>query len=102
MSGVSIHSGAQVGAHCIVNTHASVDHDCYLEDFVHIAPQAALCGNVSVGEGTLIGAGAVVIPGIRIGRWSVIGAGSVIRSDVPDGVLVAGNPGRIYLKNNIL
>lgn len=102
MSGASIHSGASIGAHGIVNTHASVDHDCRLGDFVHVAPHAALCGHVEVGEGTLIGAGAVIIPGIRIGRWVVIGAGSVIRNDVPDGVTVVGNPGRVYLKNNIL
>jgi acetyltransferase EpsM len=102
MSGASIHSGATLGAHCIVNTHASVDHDCHLGDFVHIAPHAALCGHVEIGEGTLIGAGAVVVPGVKIGRWSVIGAGSVIRNDIPDGVLVAGNPGRIFLKKDIL
>jgi acetyltransferase EpsM len=102
MSGGTINSGAFVGAHCIINTHASVDHDCRLENFVHIAPHATLCGHVEVGEGTLIGAGAVVIPGIKIGRWSVIGAGSVIRNDVPDGVLVAGNPGRIFLRKDTL
>ena len=91
-----------MGAHCIVNTHASVDHDCHLGDFVHIAPHAALCGHVEIGEGTLIGAGAVVVPGVKIGKWSVIGAGSLIRNDIPDGVLVAGNPGRIFLKTDTL
>lgn len=96
MSGASIHTAAIVGRHCIVNTHASVDHDCVLGDYVHVAPHAALCGHVEVGEGTLIGAGAIVTPRVRIGRWTVIGAGAVIRSDIPDGVMVAGNPGRIF------
>ena len=102
MSGTSIHSGAVIGEHCIVNTHASVDHDCRLGNFVHVAPNAALCGHVEIGEGTLVGAGAVIVPGIKIGRWSVIGAGSVIRRDVPDGVMVAGNPGRIFLRRDTL
>jgi sugar O-acyltransferase (sialic acid O-acetyltransferase NeuD family) len=101
MSGVSVHSGSVLGAHCIINTHASVDHDCRLGDLVHIAPHATLCGHVEVGEGTLIGAGAVIIPEIKIGRWAVIGAGSVIRNDVPDGAMVAGNPGRIFLMKEI-
>jgi sugar O-acyltransferase (sialic acid O-acetyltransferase NeuD family) len=96
MSGTSVNSSTVIGAHCIINTHASVDHDCILGDFVHIAPNAVLCGGVEVGTGTLVGAGAVVIPRIKIGRWAVIGAGAVIRSDVPDGALVAGNPGRIF------
>ncbi len=43
--------GAQIGHHVIINTNASVDHDCVQEDFVHISPQAGLAGNVSVGDG---------------------------------------------------
>lgn len=94
MQGAIIQAGTKTGKHCIINTHASVDHDCRISDYVHISPHACLCGGVTVGEGTHIGAGAVVIPGIRIGRWSVIGAGSVVIRDVPDGVTVVGNPAR--------
>jgi sugar O-acyltransferase (sialic acid O-acetyltransferase NeuD family) len=100
MAGATINSSVQIGAHVIVNTNASVDHDCILEDFVHVSPNVALSGGVSVGEGTHIGIGACVIPGIKIGRWAIIGAGAVIIKDVPDGVIVVGNPGRIikYIK----
>ena len=54
-----------------------------------------MCIRDSLGTGSFVGAGAVVIPGVRIGRWSVIGAGSVIISDVPDYAVVVGNPGRV-------
>jgi sugar O-acyltransferase (sialic acid O-acetyltransferase NeuD family) len=101
MSGVSIHSGAAIGAHCIINTHASIDHDCAVAGFVHIAPHAVLCGHVTVGEGVLVGAAAVVIPGVRIGRHAVIGAGAVVRKDVPGGAVVAGNPARIFLTRTL-
>jgi acetyltransferase EpsM len=43
-----------IGKHCIINNHANVDHDCELGDYVHIAPNACLCGNVIVGSYTLI------------------------------------------------
>jgi acetyltransferase EpsM len=76
----------------IINTNASVDHECVLENFVHISPGAILTGNVHVGEGTHIGAGATVIPGVRIGKWCTIGAGSVI---IRDGVLVV--PKNVHL-----
>ena len=95
MQGAIVQSCVQVGKHSIINTGASVDHDCVLGDFVHVSPHATLCGNVSVGEGTWIGAGAVVIPGICIGKNCIIGAGSVVVKDLPDGVKAYGNPCKI-------
>ncbi len=86
---------ARLGAACIVNHKASVDHECELAEGVHIAPGATLCGCVTVEAFALIGAGAVVLPRLRIGRDSIVGAGSVVTRDVPSGVVVAGNPARV-------
>ncbi len=82
---------SQLGRQVIVNTAASIDHDCRISDFAHIAPGAILCGGVRVGEGTLIGAGSTVLPGIQIGSWAKIGAGSVVTRNVPDGSTWIGN-----------
>ena len=101
MQGAVIQSCVSIGKHCIINTTASVDHDCLLEDYVHISPNATLCGAVSVGEGSQVGAGAVVIPGIKIGKWSLVAAGAVVMKDVPDNVLVLGNPARVVKRINI-
>lgn len=90
-----LQAGTIIGNHTIINTSASIDHDCVIGDFCHIAPNATLCGNVSVGEGSFVGAGATVIPGVKIGKWAIIGAGSVIIKDVPDNAVVVGNPGRM-------
>lgn len=95
MQGAIIQSDVRLGRHCIINTGASVDHECVIEDYVHISPHCTLYGNVSVGEGTWIGAGSTIIPGVKIGKWSVIGAGSVVTKDIPDNVLAAGNRCRI-------
>jgi acetyltransferase EpsM len=48
-----------------------------------------------VGEGTQVGTGASIIPGVKIGKWASIGAGAVIVEDVPDFAVVVGNPGKI-------
>lgn len=101
MQGAIIQSSVSIGRHCIINTAASVDHDCIIDDFVHISPNATLCGAVSVGEGSQVGAGAVVIPGIKIGKWSLVAAGAVVMRDVPDNVLVLGNPARVVKRINI-
>ncbi|MEM6735094.1 MAG: acetyltransferase [Bacteroidota bacterium] len=95
MAGTVINSDTVIGNHCIVNTAASVDHDCNIADYVHIAPNSTLCGGVDVGEGTLIGAGAVILPNIKIGSWVKIGAGSVVISDVETGQTVVGNPAKL-------
>ena len=101
MQGAVLQSSVIVGDHCIINTAASVDHDCKIADYVHISPNATLCGNVSVGEGSQIGAGAVIIPGIKIGKWSLVAAGAVVLKDVPDNVLVLGNPAIVVKSINI-
>lgn len=50
---------------------------------------------IVVEDGVWIGAGAIVLQGVRIGRCSVVGAGAVVTSDVPANVLVAGVPARV-------
>jgi sugar O-acyltransferase (sialic acid O-acetyltransferase NeuD family) len=86
---------ARIGAACIINHKASIDHECQLADGVHVAPGATLCGCVTVEAHAMIGAGAVVLPRLRIGRDSIVGAGAVVTRDVPDGVIVAGNPATV-------
>ena len=95
MQGAIIQSGSTIGRHCIVNTGASVDHDSNISDFVHISPHSTLCGNVTVKEGSWIGAGTTIIPGVKIGKWCVIGAGSVVTKDIPDYSLALGNRSKI-------
>ncbi len=95
MGGAVINPDVIIGKHCIINTCASIDHDCKLEDFVHVSPNATLSGNVSVGEGTHIGSGAAIIQGIKIGKWCSVGAGAVVIRDIPDFATAVGNPSRI-------
>jgi acetyltransferase EpsM len=90
-----VQPNATLGRHVLINTGASVDHDCVVGDYAHISPQAALSGHVSIGEGTHIGVGAVVIPKVRVGRWCKVGAGTVVIRDLPDHVTAVGNPARI-------
>ena len=91
MQNAVINSCSQIGKHCIINTSASVDHESIIQDYVHISPNVALCGNVFVGEGTQIGVGACVVPGVKIGKWSLIHAGSVVTEDIPDYCIAGGN-----------
>ncbi|MFU2158708.1 MAG: acetyltransferase [Caldisericum sp.] len=92
---VVVNTHTKVGNHVIVNTMASLDHHNVVEDYVHVAPGVHTGGSVFIGEGTLLGIGSSIIPGIKIGKWAVIGAGSVVIRDVPDYATVVGNPGKV-------
>jgi len=50
VAGAIVNIGTELGRGVILNTGCSVDHDCRLADFVHVAPGARLAGGVTVGE----------------------------------------------------
>lgn len=98
MAGAIVNPSTQIGNHCIINTHASVDHDCALEDFVSIAPGATLGGSVKVGSYSAVGLGANVIHGRSIGTQTVVGAGSLVLHGLGDGLVAYGSPAKIIRK----
>lgn len=95
MHNAVIQADTTIGKHVIINTSASIDHDCIIEDFVHIAPGVVLAGGVRIAENTLVGIGSFIAPGITIGKNCLISIGSVVTKNIPDGVTVRGNPARI-------
>lgn len=52
-------------------------------------------GCVDIGSDVFIGYGSIILPNVKIGNKVVIGAGTVVPKDVPDNVVVAGNPCRV-------
>lgn len=94
MAGVAINSDARIGEFCIVNTNSSIDHDNRLAPFSSMAPRVATGGNVTIGERSSIGIGAVILHGRTIGQHCVIGAGAVVTRDVPDFTVSYGVPAR--------
>jgi sugar O-acyltransferase (sialic acid O-acetyltransferase NeuD family) len=85
---------SKIGKGVICNTSSSIDHECILGNYVHIAPGTVLCGNVEVGDYSFIGANSVVKQGISIGKNVIVGAGSVVIKNIPDNAVVAGNPAK--------
>jgi UDP-3-O-[3-hydroxymyristoyl] glucosamine N-acyltransferase len=60
LAGSVVQTAAVIGCGTIVNNNATVEHDCILDGFVHMASGAALGGNVKIGIRTLSGSGACV------------------------------------------
>mgnify|MGYP000168238834 FL=1 len=98
MANVIINAYSTIGKQCILNTSSIIEHDNVLKDYVHVSSNAVLCGEVSINNGSWIGAGSVVKQQISIGENVMIGAGTVIIRDVEDNCTIVGNPGRIIKK----
>lgn len=75
MHHVLVNAGARVGANCIINTKALLEHDAVIEDHCHIATAAIVNGGVRVGAGTFVGSNSVMKENILVDQNSVIGCG---------------------------
>ncbi|MBE1159192.1 NeuD/PglB/VioB family sugar acetyltransferase [Dyella acidiphila] len=95
MAGAVINAEAVIEDLAIINTGATIDHDCRIGQAVHIAPQSALAGNVSVGAGSFLGIGSKVIPEVSIGGGVTVGAGGVVISDIPARSTAVGVPAKV-------
>lgn len=92
LAGAVLQCGTKLGMNAVVNTRASIDHDCRIGAHAFIGPGATLCGGITVAAGVLIGAGAIILPGIGVAERAIVAAGAVVTRDVQAGMVVAGNP----------
>lgn len=53
---------------------------------------------ISIADNVFVGAGSIILKGVSIGKNSIVGAGSVVTKNVPENVVVAGNPSRVVKK----
>ncbi len=85
---VTIEDGVNIGPRAIIVAHDSSYH-C-------INPKIPiLAGKVIIRKNAYIGAGAIILPGVTIGERSIVAAGAVVTKDIPPGVIVAGIPARV-------
>jgi acetyltransferase-like isoleucine patch superfamily enzyme len=97
------------GTHIVAHQRIDIGDDVFTGPYVYITDQNHGYADpetpvgrqwptnspVSIGAGSWLGAGAIVLPGTRIGRNVVVGAGSVVRGVFPDRCVVAGVPARV-------
>jgi carbonic anhydrase/acetyltransferase-like protein (isoleucine patch superfamily) len=97
------------GSHIVAHYSITIGDDVYTGPYVYITDQNHSYDDpnlpigrqwphnaaVSIGSGSWLGAGVIVLPGAVIGRNVVVAAGSVVRGEVPDCCVIAGVPARV-------
>jgi len=90
-SGVQLWDGVRLGDDVFVGPNVSFTNDHFPRSKQY--PEKFL--QTIVNSGASLGAGSVILPGIRIGHKAMIGAGAVVTRDVPPYAIIVGSPGRI-------
>lgn len=91
-NGVLIFEGVHIGSDVFLGPGVIFTND--MKPRAHIKRSGSALVTTSVEDGVTLGAGTVVVCGIRIGHDSFAGAGSVITKDIPPHAFVVGNPAR--------
>jgi sugar O-acyltransferase (sialic acid O-acetyltransferase NeuD family) len=92
---------SRVGKFCLINTLASIDHDCVMNDYSSLAPAAVTGGSVTIGLRSAVSIGATVKNGVTIGDDSVIGANSYLNKDLPSNIIAYGTPAKQVRSRNL-
>jgi acetyltransferase-like isoleucine patch superfamily enzyme len=123
---VSIGTGSIIESECKIMDNVKIHTNCFIPEYTLIKENAWIgpcvimtnvlhppcpafkkhapisggkcCHGPIIEKNAVIGAGAIILPGIIIGENSIVGAGAVVIEDVPPGRVVAGNPARIIKK----
>lgn len=117
---VEIQKGSSIGKNCKISSHTFICEGVTICDNVFIGhgvifindkfPRATnssgdlqteedwICVPTTIETGASIGSGATLMCGITIGRNAIVGAGSVVLNDVPENMIVAGNPAKLLRK----
>lgn len=110
-TGIEIHPGATIGRRVFIDHGDGVviGETTIIGDDVTIYQGVTLGGtgkdtgkrHPTIGDDVVIGAGAKVLGPFTVGKGSKVGAGSIVLKEVPPNCTVVGNPGRIVRKGNV-
>lgn len=114
-SHVWIGEGVKIGDRVKIQAFSFIPTGVTIEDNVFIGPRVTFTNDkyppshgkswlpTTVRRNAVIGAGAVILPGLTVGENARIGAGAVVTKDVPANVTVCGNPAQVHNKRkNVL
>lgn len=108
MSRCAYRHGGYIGPDTVIKGSLTLPHGLhgiFISRYAEIGKNCLIYQNVTIGEvdrkapvigdNCLIGAGAVIIGGVKVGSYVKVGAGAVVNMDIPDGCTVVSQPVRM-------
>lgn len=86
--------GATVGDHSYISSFCFVGHDAVVGSAATMAPRSSLLGGSRLGCSAYAGSHSALKEGLSVGEGAVLGMGAIVIHDVAPGAIVAGNPAR--------
>lgn len=84
-----------IGKHVILNLDCTVGHDAIIGDYSTVLPSVNISGSTNIGKLVSMGTGSFLIQGVSIGDNSIIGAGAVVVKDIPENSTAIGIPAKV-------
>jgi maltose O-acetyltransferase len=90
--------GITIGSHTLIGPNCQLLTPDHPHDYMERRQTIETGLPIHIGDDCWLGGGVIVCPGVTIGNRVIVGAGSVVTHDIPDDVVVAGNPAKIIKK----
>ena len=94
----TVTTNVRTGRHVHLNPGVTIGHDSVVGDHSTLTPQVAIAGHVRIDAEVFVGTGAVVRPGVHIAEGSLVGAGAVVVRNVLPGQTVVGVPASDFIR----
>ena len=90
---------SDVSENVMVQFNTTIGHDIVVGPHSVVSSGVTLGGAVAIGALTFVGMGSSIRERVTVGTQSIVGFGSVVYKDIPDGMIVLGNPARVARRN---
>ena len=94
-------TSVKIGKGCLLGANVTImDTDFHVIESLHrrYDQENVLTANIEIKDNVFIGCNSIILKGVTVGKNSVIAAGSIVCNDIPENVIVGGNPARIIKK----
>ncbi len=96
---IHAYSAITIGKKCLIAANCQIidgsGHDLSFDDVANRINTTGNSSPIVIEDYVWIGANSIILPGVTIGKGSVIGAGSIVTKDIPAMVVASGNPAKV-------